>query len=94
MVLIKKDYGDPNGYVQIPAVVVATGLGTIPAHTKVAYIQPIGGDVRWRDDGVDPTAAVGMSLPDGSVMEYVGKLSDLKFIDNGGAAKINAIYYK
>jgi len=94
MVQVIDAYNESLGYVQVASVAAATGVGTVPAHTKAAYIQANGGDVRWRDDGVNPTAAVGMLLTDGQVMKYIGKIADLKFIDAGGTAKLEVTFYK
>lgn len=72
----------------------ASGLAAIPQDSKIAYIQVEGGDVKYRDDGTNPTAANGMRLYDGSVLEYSGTLSALKFILASGAPKLNVTYYK
>ena len=52
-------------------------------------------DVRWRDDGTNPTATVGELLPAGQEMEYDGPLNKLKFISaTGSTATIDASYYE
>lgn len=90
-----KSFEKPLGYEQILTVTlaVATPLNK-PSYTKVAYVQVEGGQVRYRDDGVNPTAAVGMLLVDGAVLEYAGDLSTLKFITESGTPKLNVSYYE
>lgn len=92
-------HNKPKGFVGIAAATInaaAAGIpvASIPSNTKIAYIQPEGGDVKWRDDGVAPTAVIGMLLQDGAVMEYTGKLSDLQFIKASGTPKININFYE
>lgn len=87
-------YNESLGYVQVASVAAAVGIGAIPAHAKAVYIQANGGDVRWRDDGANPTAGVGMLLPDGQTLKYVGAMKNLKFIDAGGTAKLDLTFYK
>ncbi len=88
----------PRGYQQITSLVAAVGL-TVPVVTNIyvgyAVIQCEGSNsiVRWRDDGVDPTASVGMSLASGQEMDYSGDLTTIKFIDGTSTSKINVSYY-
>lgn len=90
-----KAYENPLGYEQVltATLAAATQLNK-PAYTKVAYVQVEGGQVRYRDDGTDPSAAVGMLLVDGAVLEYAGNLSTLKFITESGTPKLNVSYYE
>jgi hypothetical protein len=88
------------GYQQITSLGSAKGL-TVPELDKTglkqmptfALITPLTGAVRWRDDGVDPTATVGMPLAAGVTLQYDGNLKGIKFIDNGGTAELNISYY-
>lgn len=88
------------GYQQITSLTTAKGL-TVPELDKTglkqmptfALITPLTGAVRWRDDGVDPTATVGMPLAAGVTLQYDGNLRGIKFIDNGGTAELNISYY-
>lgn len=90
---IKECYVSPLGYAQITPT-VATGL-TPPAQTNYAVIVCETFQCRWRDDGTDPTASVGMLLPAGTYMTYTGNLKALKFIDtSAGACKVNISYYE
>ena len=60
---------------------------------RIAIITPESQAVRWRDDGVAPTASVGMPLAAGVTLQYDGDLSQIKFIEQVGGAKLNISYY-
>ena len=49
--------------------------------------------VRWRDDGVAPTATVGMTIAPGGQLYYDGDLSAIQLIEESASAKINVTYY-
>ena len=88
------------GYQQITDLSAAVGL-TVPAIDKsglkqmptIALITPLTGNVRWRDDGTNPTASIGMPLAAGVTLQYDGNLRGIKFINNGGTAELNISYY-
>jgi hypothetical protein len=89
------------GYQQLATVSSATGL-TVPARDPIsgmdvkanfALIVAETQDVRWRDDGTDPTASVGMLLKAGVIFQYDGDLKKIKFIETTGSAKVNVSYY-
>jgi hypothetical protein len=88
------------GYQQITTLTSAVGL-TVPIRDvnglackpAIAIITPLTAAVRWRDDGVDPTAAIGMPLASGVTLQYDGDLTKIKFIQNGGTAELNITYY-
>lgn len=81
------------GYQQLAALGTAVGL-TIPEGTSMVVIVAETQAVRWRDDGVDPTAAVGMPLAVGVEFIYTaGNLPSLKFIEQTASAKLNVSYY-
>lgn len=82
----------PLGYQQIDTLNAAKGL-TLPDKAQYALIQPQTQDVRWRDDGTDPTSAVGIVLAAGDDFFYTGDLSAIKFIETAASAKINVSYY-
>jgi hypothetical protein len=90
------------GYKQVTDVSTAGTLETltgasIPAGATHARIQAESQDIRWRDDGVNPTAAIGKILKAGSdVPEYlVGvQLRKARFIQASATAKLNVEYYK
>jgi hypothetical protein len=88
------------GYQQITSLSASTGL-TVPNRDLnglnqkpvIALITPEGQAVRWRDDGIAPTAAVGMPLSVGVTLQYDGDLTQIKFIEQTASAKINISYY-
>ncbi len=88
------------GYQQITSLTAAAGL-TVPTVTPeglngkpvFALIISEGAPVRWRDDGVAPTATVGMPLAVGVPLQYDGDLNKIKFIQQSATAKINISYY-
>ena len=83
----------PLGYQQIVGLVAATGL-TVPGGATYASIQVSGQPVVWRDDGVAPTASVGMPLGQDATLNYSGDLSAIQFIETAVAATLNISYYK
>jgi hypothetical protein len=93
-------YRRPLGYQQIANAALAASVGltipTMPAGTAgpgFAVIQSNAGAVRWRDDGVAPTAAIGMLLPSGGELTYVGDMTALKFISSSGAPILDVALY-
>lgn len=82
----------PLGYQQITSLAVSTAL-TVPADAKIAVVIAEGNSVRWRDDGVAPTALIGMPLPIASILNYDGDLDAIRFIQTAATASINVSYY-
>lgn len=80
------------GYQQITSLSSAAGL-TAPQGATLAVIAPLTQGVRWRDDGVDPTASVGMPIAAGAYFNYDGDLKRIKFIEQTGSAELNISYY-
>lgn len=88
------------GYQQITNLSASTAL-TVPQRDlnglvgtpRIAIITPEGQAVRWRDDGVAPTADVGMPLAAGVTLQYDGDLTQIRFIQQTGTAKLNVTYY-
>ncbi len=88
------------GYQQITSLNAAAGL-TVPAvdlsgnkqQPTFALIVAETQGVRWRDDGVNPTASVGMPLAVGVPLQYDGDLNQIKFIEQAASAKLNISYY-
>ncbi len=85
---------EPASYTQISSLSSAVGLGTIPSGVKLVLIQPETQSVRWRDDGTDPTASVGMLLAAGDVLVYNGSPSAIKFIETAASATLNVTFYR
>ena len=72
----------PVGYQQLTVSSTSVSL-TVPDLANRAVIQAQGDSVRWRDDGTDPTAAIGMLLyTNGTVpsdlLSYDGDLESYK----------------
>lgn len=84
----------PLGYAQITNLATAVGLGAIPAGATVAFINCEASEVRYRDDGTAPTAAIGMPLNPGQTLQYSGNLSAIEFIQVVGGAILNVSFYK
>lgn len=82
----------PLGFQQITSLSSAVGL-TVPSGALTALIQAESQDVRWRDDGTNPTATVGVTLGTGLTLPYTGDLSAIKFIEISASAKLNVSYY-
>lgn len=83
----------PLGFQQITDLSSAVGL-TVPPGTTFALITCSGQAVRFRDDGTDPTDAIGVLMPTGvAAFEYSGALSAIKFIETASAATLEILYY-
>lgn len=84
----------PTGYRQVTATVAAFALPTPPAGTRRTVIQAEAQGLRWRDDGTDPTAAIGMLIPSGGELRYDGAtIGALKLIAAAAGAIANISYY-
>lgn len=81
----------PRGYEQITNLTTAVDL---KIKGRAAIIQAEGDNIRWRDDGIDPTSSVGMLLPDGADIFYTGNLYAIKFIETTGSGVLNISYYE
>lgn len=67
----------------------------IPNGADFVLIQAETQDIRWRDDGPDPTATVGMLLKAGDPpFLYDGELDKIEFLEATASAKLNVAFYK
>lgn len=82
----------PKGCQSITDLSSATSL-TVPAGAVYALIQPQTQAVRWRDDGVNPTASVGFKVAADDSMYYVADLSAIRFIQVTAGAALFVAYY-
>lgn len=85
------------GYQQITNVSAAVGL-TPPSGSTQAIIIAETQAVRWRDDGTNPTATVGMLMAPATAtvlqgMKYDGNLSAIKFIEVTPSASLSISYW-
>jgi hypothetical protein len=60
----------------------ATSLNA-PSNTDVVLISVDTDDIRWRDDGVDPTASVGNLIQPEQNFRYIGDFQKIRFIGSG-----------
>lgn len=88
------------GYQQVTSLSTATGLAIpvtdltgLNVRPSFALITAEAEGVRWRDDGIPPTATVGMPLAAGVTLQYDGDLSRIQFIQQGPGAIINVAFY-
>ena len=88
------------GYQQITSLTGSTAL-TVPTNDVAgivgspvaAFIRCETQGVRWRDDGVAPTASVGFPLSPGDVLVYDGDLKKIRFIEQAASSTLNVVYY-
>lgn len=87
----------PLGYCQLTSVasstLVSSCSGGIPARTAWAIICIDTNAIRWRDDGVAPTAAVGMPITAGQCFYYSGTFATLRVIAQTGSPVVNISFY-
>lgn len=84
-----------RGYQQIVEPATATAL-TVPANTTYALVQNNGTQpVRYRLDGTDPTASVGMRLAAGGTLHIRGAtaLAAARFIREAAGVTLDVQYY-
>jgi hypothetical protein len=84
----------PLGYQQFVATsLTASTALTVPAGAVIAIISVSGQAIRYRDDGVAPTAAIGMPLAVGSTTLLEGQLSAYRIIEQAASAVVDISYY-
>lgn len=102
--VIPRDALAPLGYAQYTTTASAFGLNTAPDHgtatlastgATIVEIAVEAQGVRFRDDGNNPTASVGMPLSAGTIVEFSGaaQLAALKFIQQVSGTILNVSYY-
>jgi len=86
----------PAGYEQKTVSTAAVALASVPDRSNFAIITVAGGAVRFRDDGVDPTAALGHPLEVGDRLHYdLNRADALKFIRRDSTdATLDVTYWK
>lgn len=58
-----------------------------------AIVQVQGGNIRWKDDGVAPTATVGLTLVQGQELDYIGDATMLQMISSSGTPIVDVCVY-
>jgi hypothetical protein len=84
----------PAGCLQITNLSAVVGLGSIPSGARFVLVQAEAQNVRWRDDGTDPTAAIGMVIEAGQTLVYNGNLASLEMIEAAASAIVNVCFYR
>lgn len=82
------------GYVQQAVGATSAALTTIPAGAKYAVITVEGAAIRYRLDGVAPTASVGNPAAIGAQITISTTLSGVRVIQQATGAVINIEYLK
>lgn len=82
----------PLGYQQIIGVAASTAL-TVPIGALAMILTTTTNGIRWRDDGVAPTAAIGYPLATGAELEYTGQLDKFRLIEQAASATVDIAYY-
>ena len=90
---VKASSSVPLGFQQIVGAATSTAL-TVPTGATFAIIQPVAQAIAWRDDGVAPTATVGMLVPADGELLYDGTLATFRLIQVAATATINVSYYR
>ena len=88
-------YSSPFGYQQLTGISASVAL-TVPAGATWASIVVEAQGVRYRDDGVAPTASVGMPVSSGSqlIIYGVAEMTAIRFIQQTAGAVLNVSYYQ
>lgn len=84
------------GYQQVTSLSSAQTL-TIPTGKAPTYVllQAETQSIRFRDDGTNPTASVGLRIvKDLAPFKYEGDIKALAFIEETTSAKLNVGYYR
>lgn len=92
--MIAQKAADALGYTQITNVSAAVGVGTIPAGSERVILQAETQNVRYRDDGTDPTSSTGFLLVTNTIYEFnIAQIARMKFIEATASAKLNIGFY-
>lgn len=91
----KKSAGTPCGYQQLTVGNSAVGL-TVPLGASRAIIGVETQPIRYRNDGIDPTASVGFHVANGTTFEIDSRegILALKLIRASSDSIVNITYYK
>lgn len=87
------------GYFQLTGAAAATGFatiagGAIPDGTEYVEVTVTARAVRWRGDGQNPTAAVGMPLPANTTRFFTQQQLDaVRFIEQAASTVLDCTFY-
>lgn len=82
----------PQGYYQLTSLSSAQSIAG--GNGRIALIQALNQNVRWRDDGTDPTTSVGMVIHAGETILYTGDLKKFRVIEVTAGAELNVSTYE
>ena len=68
--------------------------GGIPNGATLAVLSVEGAGIRYRDDGIAPTAGVGMPLATGQAFTYQSTLTMLQIIQQSASATVDLAFYR
>ena len=89
---VRDDSLEPDGYYQL------TNLSSVASvaggNGRVALIQALNQNIRWRDDGTNPTSNTGMRLAAGQTFLYNGNMQKIRLIEEASGAEVNISTYK
>lgn len=85
----------PLGYAQASLTVVQllSALLAVPSGATYVVLIPETNGLRWRDDGTNPTAAIGMPVAAGQSFVYDGDLSKLRVVSQAATCTLNLAYF-
>lgn len=84
--------GSVLGYQQVTGLTVPVSLA-VPAGTQYATVAVSGAGVRFRADGIAPTASVGFPIANGKSFVFQGQPNNLLFIQQAATATLDVVYY-
>ncbi len=83
----------PKGYVQVALSSSSVQQISPPQGASLALVKIEGAGIRYRDDGVDPSASVGMPLAIGESLIYDAVMNSVKVIGQSDGAICNVAFY-
>lgn len=83
----------PRGYAKSGSLASAAALAVPTTGVSRVLLKTEGQSVRWRDDGVNPTATDGMLIDVGDEFWYTGQVRALRFIETAATAVLHASFY-
>lgn len=96
------DYSKPHKPAGWEAITLYTGTEgtakglTIPTDARYAKIKVVDNAIRFRDDGTDPTSAVGYSISANGEIELISyeQMEGFKAVSQDTAGGLEILYYK